>query len=394
MPSIDNPAFLEAQVQKLMNFKNGNTAASVAEPPKKEEIPSNLGDAINDLSNKAQNSTTEVVNNNTQPIKDEKNKEGGEGENKVEIPQNTQERVNLDKNKEQKTAEIDSDTKSHLEWLKEEEEVKEDPKKPEDKSKDYEAEISSYKSKIREYEDSFNDEYVKAIVEFRKSGGTDLNELNAKLGIVDTNKVTIEDFYKAKAESQGLKGEDLIEAVEEAIEKYRTLPKIDQAEILNNFKDNLKKNTEEKLKSFSVNAQMQRSTQEKLQTSAMTEMKTQVGELVGKKWRGLLIDEKMSKEILQSAPDYSLPIVENGKVVGYDTKHGVEMAIYAKFNKKLLKAQYDLAKSSAYDKLIEERNRPSENMTSNQIVVTAPNDIKKITEEMRAERERRRNKGN
>ncbi len=312
-------------------------------------------------------------------------------------------RVDLDKKNDElndkkidKVEVVDIEIKEHLDWLKEDEEGEAGEKKDKNVSKkddkDYEKEISTYKSKVDEYELILNDDYVKAIVEFRKTGGTDLSELNNYLGIVNTDKITIEDFYKTKAAEQGLKGDELTDAVDESVDRYKSLPKIDQAEILNNFKNTLKNKTEEKLKSFSEKNQEYMRENERIQANSISEFKKQVTSLVGKKWRGLLIDEDMGK-VLLNTPDYSTPVVnDKGRIVDYDVKHGVEMAIYAKFGKKLLQAQYKIAKINAYDKLIEERNRPSENMSSNQIVVSTQNDIETISKRRREEQFKSRNK--
>lgn len=314
---------------------------------------------------------------------------------KIEIPQEIQERIDLDKNKSQEEVVVeDPDIKSHLDWLKEEEQEIEE--KSDKANINYEEELKTYKTKLQEYESLMNDDYVKAIVDFRKAGGTDLNELSNKLGIVDPNKVTIEDFYSEKGKAQGLNGEDLKEAVEEAVDRYKSLPKLDQAQILNDFKNTLKAKTEEKLKSFSVQNQSQLQEQERIKNAFFTELNKEVSDKIGKKFRGLLIDEKMSKEIAEAAPSYSVAKFDGkGNFIGYDAKKGVELAIFDKFGKKLLKAQYDLASKASYDKVIQERNRPNENMTSNQVVTTTTNTIAEISKRRReeAELEKKRRSG-
>lgn len=402
--SINTNDFFDKQVEKLSAAKGPEPIQNT--PPKPEEpivnqptvIPNGFKDAVQELSQNGAKPVVETVQktatiDNKSGSEGAKKEEGDKEEEKEVVP--SQARVDLDKNREEakpkSKKEVDTETEAHLNWLQEEEasEVNASEKKDDNKP-NYEEEIKTYKTKVQEYESVLNDDYIKAVIEFRKAGGTDLNELSAHLGIVDPNKVTIEDFYSQKAADQGLKGEELTEAVAEAVERYQALPKLDQAEILNNFKNTLKSKTEEKLKSFSTANQGYRQEQEKIQKAFLADLDKEVSAKVGKKWRGLLIDEKMSKEIKQAAPNYAVQKFDaNGNFIGYDAEHGVEMAIYAKFGKKLLKAQYDLAKVSAYDELIEERNRPSENMTSNQIVVNAPNNIERITKEIREEKKRK-----
>lgn len=397
--SILSPDFLDKQVEKLNAFK--------AQNPDQVNVIDNPGGDANPASipNGHKEAVKELIQNASKPDQDSTieepatkagEKEGQEdGEKQKEIAP-PQKRVDLDTNKAKgDRKEIDPEIEAHKKWL-EEDEAKDgaiNESKKEEKP-NYEEEIKSYKNKVQEYESVLNDDLIKAVVEYRKSGGSDLNELNDKLGIVDANKLTIEDFYSQKATEQGLKGDELKEAVDEAVDRYNALPKLDQAEILNTFKNTLKSKTEEKLKSFSVQSQRNRQEQERIESSAYADIKNQVNELVGKKWRGLLIDEKMSKEILEVAHLYALPIPDgNGRIVGYDTKLGVRLAILDKYEKKLMKTQYDLAKVSAYDEVINERNRPSENMTSNQIVANVPNDIERITKQMREEKEKQRNRG-
>ncbi len=181
------------------------------------------------------------------------------------------------------------------------------------------------------------------------------------------------------------------EAVDESIERYNSLPKLEQKEILNNFKNNLTKQTEEKIKSFSAGSQVQRQEFEKIQKESLDELQKEVESKIGKKWRGLLIDKNMSKAIYETvlSESYAKPIIKDGKITGYDVKNGVRLAILDKFEKQLYKTQYDLAHLSAYDKAIQERNRPSENMNGNEIVASNPNDIEKVTKEIREEQKKK-----
>jgi len=148
----------------------------------------------------------------------------------------------------------------------------------------------------------------------------------------------------------------------------------------------LTRQSEEKIKSFSTQSQTYRQEQQKIHQTAFDEIKKEVNEKVGKKYRGLLIDNKMGKEISEIAPFYAPAIKdESGKVTGYDVKQGVRLAILDKYEKQLYKTQYDLAHVSAYEKAINERNRPSENMNGNEIVASDPTDFKTVMKEMREE---------
>jgi len=407
---LDKTGFFEKQVEKMQNYIKDN-GIEIASPVKNELNNNiNVGNGNKGDNNKNTTANTEsdkfaengsdskasLLGNKGKEIEEDVLEE--EGEDKEEKKSPVVERIDLDKNseksdkREQKKGEsnIDKDTESHLEWLKEDAGLESKEIKDKEPKVNYEEEVKTYKTKLKEYEDVLNDEYVKAVIEFRKNGGVDLNQLNAQLGIVDVNKVTIQDFYNQKAVEAGLEGDELAEAVEESVDRYNSLPKLDQKEILNSFKNNLRVKTEEKLKSFSANNQKQREVVQQLENAFYSDLKKDVSDKVGKKWRGLLIDEKMSKEIEQIAPSYAKhKYDENGNFIGYDAKEAVRLAILDKFEKKLMKAQYDLASVSTYDKLIQERNRPSENLTSNQVVVTAPNDVERVTKEWREQQKKK-----
>ncbi len=377
---MDTPTkVLDPQFEKLKQFDSERKKSNGA-----ESAPT-LSDAVKDLANKP------VIEEKKPEIKATENKEGvkKDTENKAaeeKIVAPVEKIINL-KKPEEKKEEVDPETKAHLDWLNEIEEEKIASLEAEKKeTPNYEKEIESYKTRLQEQESILNDDYIKAVVEFRKNGGTDISELNKYLGITETKDLTIQDFYNQKGVAAGLKGDELKEAVEESIERYNTLPKLEQKEILNNFKQNLTKQSEEKIKSFSTQSQSYRQEQQKINNAAFEEIKKEVSEKVGKKYRGLLIDNKMGKEISELAPFYAPEIKDaNGRVTGYDVKKGVRLAILDKFEKQLYKTQYDLAHVSAYEKAINERNRPSENMNGNEIVASDPADFKTVMKGIREE---------
>ncbi len=347
--SVNSPGFIDRQVEKLEALKgtqpiqNTPPVAKTDEAPVANQstvIPNAHKEAVKELVQNGAKPVPEVAKpaaaatpgtkNNTPSTAGVTGEEGAQVEEKEILP--SQERVDLDKNKEKptkkETKKVDAETEEHLKWLNDGE-VKPKGGEEEKNKSNYEEEIKSYKTKVQDYESVLNDDYVKALVEFRKTGGTDLTEFSRQLGIVDVNKLTIEDFYAQKAADQGLKDDVLTEAVSEAVERYNALPKLDQAEILNNFKNNVRGKTEEKLKSFSSSSQAQRQKDEAVKQTFFADLDKEVSVKVGKKFRGLLIDEKMSKEIKQAAPNYSIPKFDkDGNFVGYDAEHGVEMAIY------------------------------------------------------------------
>lgn len=388
--NLQSPDFASRQLEKLNAFKN-NTPNNGA--PKPEVKPIIVENEVKPVVNKIEEPITAPVQKQTteSTAKPGDNKEGDKEEVTAETQVPTQKRVDLDKKEEEKNpikAEVDSDTKAYLKELLDEEEAASDKAPSEKENKvNYEEEVKTYKTKLQEYEGLLNDDYVKAMVEFRKSGGTDLNELNRQLGIVDPSKYSIEDFYKEEASRLGFKGEELDEAVSESVDKYNGLSKIEQKQILQNFQNSVKNKAEEKIKSFSAQNQAQRQEVEKIEKIAIADINKEVQDKIGKKWKGLLIDEKMGKEIANDSPKYLMPQIDDkGRLIAFDAKNAVRLAILDKFEKKLLKASYELGALTKYDELIQERNRPNENMTSNQIVVNAPNDIVLATKRQREEK--------
>lgn len=394
---INEDGFLEKQYEKLKSFqKEENKNINPVENEPKKDIVS-LKEAVEELKdNQLNKKDLDIVDKKEELIKDI----DSEHKDDIKLEDVKDEKSsNLENNikKESKATTIENkEASEYLNWVNSKDnEDSDNSEKEEKKSKDELEDINLYKSKVQEYESLLNDDYVKAIVEFRKNGGVDISEFTKQLGVVDPNSLTIEDFYKQEASSAGLNGEELNEAVNEAIERYKDLPKIEQLKILKSFKDTVKNNVSSKMNSY-VQASIENNKKiEQVMNNSYLEMEKFVKDKVGKKHQGfLLIEDKMVKPILELASAISpLKYDKEGSLIGYDIETGVKLAISAKYEKQLEKAKYEHIKFTVQEEMIKQRNRPSENITTNQVVYENPNDIAKITKQMREEAKVRKKSG-
>jgi hypothetical protein len=245
----------------------------------------------------------------------------------------------------------------------------------------YDAKIKEYEERIREYEERFNDPIINSVLELRKLGIEDLSEIATRIGKTDVNKMTIEELYRVEAEKYGLSGEDLEDEVRNKVDNYESLSsKIDKKKEEARLRSEVKVVSGERLKSFTETARQKQIEQENISKSSLNQLETKVKELVGKQWKGLLINEEVSKEIAELAPIYSSPIVdEKGNLTGYDIDRGIKLAIYDKFGKQLLKANYDAGRTMGYEEAMKERMRPSENYTGTPSPVSAGSDAEEAS---------------
>lgn len=214
--------------------------------------------------------------------------------------------------------------------------------------------------KAKQYDEALKDPLIEAVLNWRKSGGTNPKELIQSLGIQTQNK-SIEDYFKEEASALGFEGDELAEAVEERLGEYESKSKIERRKILNEYQNKDNQITDEKIKSFSGKVSETVTKVAALQESATEKLQSEVKNLVGKKFKGtLLIDEPMANDLTQMAARFSTPITdETGNIVGYDVETGVLAATLVKHHKKMLSEAYALGKAEAEDEFASSRHRPN-----------------------------------
>lgn len=238
-----------------------------------------------------------------------------------------------------------------VEAEKKEESAKEGEKKVEQKATPSAKEI--------EYDNLEKDPFIKAVLTWRKSGGQNPKELIQELGLVGSNK-SIEDYYREKAVSLGMKDEELEAAVAESIEDYNELGKLQQREILQNFQEKDTKSLDAKFEQYISKTSEQGAKMQEIQTKATETLQTKLAGLAGTSFKGMLIEEPMAKQIERDAALLSTPIFdEQGNLTGYDVEKGVQRAIVENYLPRLLKTTYNLGLTAASKKFAQERHRPN-----------------------------------
>lgn len=233
-------------------------------------------------------------------------------------------------------------------------EAKAEEKKPEAK----EVKVAPSEKEL-EYENLTKDPFVNAVIEWRKAGGKNPKDFIEKAGLVMPTK-DIENYIREEAAQLGFEGEDMEEAVEQAIETYNSLPKIDQKKKLLEYQNKDQSTLDERLKSFVVEQGSTRELMDKVNNQANEQLLKVTAELKGQKFAGALIDEPMVQKIEQFTPMFSPPIYdEKGNLTGYDLDFGLEVAKNYVMGAAARKEAYMLGLTKGQQQFAKERHRPN-----------------------------------
>jgi hypothetical protein len=220
-------------------------------------------------------------------------------------------------------------------------------------------EVYNPTEKEMEYDNLMKDPLMKAVLEWRKNGGNNPKDFVSQLGLNEQPK-TMREHFEADAAALGLEGDELEEAVEEAMSNYESLPIIERRKKELEYKNRDSQSIEERLKSFTVEQGEHAEKMYKIQDEATRSLEQSVSELANNKFKGMLIDEPMAKVIERDAPMYSPAIFdEQGNLKGYDIERGITAAIAVNYLPKLLRETYMLGKTAAATQYAKERHRPN-----------------------------------
>jgi hypothetical protein len=221
------------------------------------------------------------------------------------------------------------------------------------------------KKKLTEYESTFSDPMIKAVAEWRKNGGSDINDFIKEAGLVDANKLTIKELYTAQAKALGFDGDELLDAVDEKVASFENLPRLDQKNIEKELRAKAKLEQDERLKSFTTVSSASNEEYNTITQNASKQLEARIAEMTNKKWRGFLITDELSKSIQELAPNYAMPVFDEStnKIIGYNIDDAVEFAVWkaADNGRKILKANYEMGETSGFEKAMKDRTRISEN---------------------------------
>ena len=248
------------------------------------------------------------------------------------------------------------------------------------------ADYETFKTSATEYEALKNDDMTKAFIEWRKNGGTDLNEFNTKLGFTDANKLSAEDLFKHQAIEAGVEKEDLEDAVSEAMAKYEDMTKIEKAQALKTMRTELSSKNKVDFKKFEFpankNVEADKEQRNKINEKAISDIGKIVTDKTGKIFNNTIaIDEPMAKMIDNTAraiAGYYGKQEKDGKVIGFDIKEAhINKAIWAEFGEEILATALDKQLTHITDKYYLQRRRISDETSSAVADITKKPDIKK-----------------
>lgn len=227
------------------------------------------------------------------------------------------------------------------------------------KEEDVQQEVYNPTDKELEYDSIVQDPLIKAVLEWRKNGGNNPKEFVKQLGL-DEQPKSMREHFEADAMALGLEGDELEEAIEEAMSNYESLPIIERRKKELEYKSRDSQSIEERLKTFAVDQSAYSEKMVKIQDDATQALEQSVSDLKGNKFKGMLIDEPMAKVIERDAPMYSPAIFdEQGNLKGYDIERGITAAIAVNYLPKLLRETYMLGKTAAATQYAKERHRPN-----------------------------------
>lgn len=252
------------------------------------------------------------------------------------------------------------------------------------KSQEFQKKYEELQGKLQEYEQTLSDPLVSAFAEFVKSGNTDVNEFAKQVGALSVGELDVEAMYRMRAQEMGFEGEELEDAVLEQLDKFNTMTRLERKDEENKLRSTYKSQSAERLKSFTERMANERSTEQqrvaKIVESAEVELDEVLNKMAGQRWKSLVLDESMVKNIREAIPAFA-PLMgkfdEQQKLVGFDVKDGIEMAIWKLYGKQLLKSTFDIGRTSGFDEAMKERIRP----TATPGTSTAPTYPAKSTDE-------------
>jgi hypothetical protein len=221
-------------------------------------------------------------------------------------------------------------------------------------------------AKLNEQEQILSDPLVSAFAEFVKSGNTDVAEFAKQVGSLNVGEMDVESMYRMRAQEMGFEGDELEDAVMEQLDKFNSMTRIERKDEETKLRSVYKSQSAERLKSFTERIANDRQSEQervaKVVESAETELDQVLDKMKGQRWKSLLIDESMAKTIRDAIPAFA-PLMgkfdEGQKLVGFDVKEGIEMAIWKLYGKQLLKSTFDIGRTAGFDEAMKDRVRPT-----------------------------------
>lgn len=208
-------------------------------------------------------------------------------------------------------------------------------------------------------------------LEFRESGEDDFKAFLEKGGI-DFSTPTVESLIRTELAAEGLKGDKLDAAVERRVSAYEDLTEGEQEIEMNKLNKVYSSKRTGKLIEHAQQIQSEKARIGSIQEKAIGDLEAGLNQFVGKKYMNLVsIPVADREEIKQVAKNFAMPIIENGKIVGYDVKSAIDLAITHKYGKQAIKEAKKSAYVEAYKEIMKEKKNISQGETKTQQAKTS-----------------------
>jgi hypothetical protein len=276
-----------------------------------------------------------------------------------------EEKVELKVVPKEEPIKINEDNKEYLEWLNGEEKPVIETKienKQEEKPKEDDA-VTTYKKKAEAYDRVLSNPVAKTVVDALEAG-VPFDEITKNINGINYDKMSEEDIYKIQLNKLGITDQA---ELEEELALFNEKRKVEKLSIINPIKAELKKEQDEKLKTFTNPYKAQSDKHTNMITKGQEQLSEKIKNMTGKKYLGLLlIEPEMAKKIQDDVTEHAF---YNSDKSGFDIERSVRVAVVDRYLKPLLKASNEMYKSIGYDEALSQRQRPSRNDTVN---ATAP----------------------
>jgi len=265
---------------------------------------------------------------------------------------------------------IDKDVMEFISYLNDEDTAESDSETmfsaDDPKTQDFQKKYQELEGKVTDYEKILSDPLVSAFTEFIKSGNTDVSEFAKQVGSLNVGELDIESMYRMRAQEMGFDGEELEDAVMEQLDKFNSMTRLERKDEETKLRSTYKSQSAERLKSFTERMANERVEEQqrvsKVVETAENELDQVLDKMKGQRWKSLVIDESMTKTIRDTIPALA-PLMgkfdENQRLVGFDVKEGIEMAIWKLYGKQLLKSTFDIGRTSGFEEAMKDRVRPT-----------------------------------
>ncbi len=230
------------------------------------------------------------------------------------------------------------------------------------------------KARLEEYEALMKDPEIEAIIAAKKSG-KNLFDFIEEIKPVDYNKLSEEKLFEISLKKLGVTDE----AITEALEEFRELPKWKQAKEVADVKTSLEREQSERLKKFPQDVARQMEARNNFIKKAELELDKSVDNIVGKELYGMKITDSEANAIKDTVKNGIAFYKQDGS---FDVQKSIEHALWDKFKKEIVRANINKARASNAEEFFKERVRPTAKTieTQRQPVATEDGKLKEAKE--------------